>query len=121
MTDRATLHRWSAMAGEQLNDRLTRRYIGGDLATVAQFHLKQGCVVPTHSHENEQFTNVLQGALRFRFGTDQQDTIDVRAGEVVRIPGNLSHSAEALEDTLVLDVFCPPRADWIAKDDAYLR
>lgn len=121
MTDSATLHRWSEMPGEQLNERLTRRYIGGDRATIAQFHLKQGCLVPTHSHGNEQFTNVLQGVLRFRFGSDQVEIVDVRAGEVVRIPGDLPHSAEALEDTLVLDVFCPPRADWIAKDDAYLR
>jgi quercetin dioxygenase-like cupin family protein len=121
MTDLATLYRWSEMPGEQLNERLTRRYIGGDLATVAQFHLKQGCLVPTHSHGNEQFSSVLQGVLRFRFGPDQREIVDVHAGEVVRIPGNLPHSAEALEDCLVLDVFCPPRADWIAKDDAYLR
>ncbi|MGH7561538.1 MAG: cupin domain-containing protein [Gemmatimonadales bacterium] len=117
----ATLTRWDALPMERLNERLERRFIGGEHATLAQFHLAKGCIVPNHSHPNEQFTSVLSGVLRFRFGPDQARTIDVHAGEVLSIPGHLSHSAEALEDTVVLDVFCPPRADWIARDDAYLR
>jgi quercetin dioxygenase-like cupin family protein len=121
MAEDATLHRWSDLPGEQLNERLTRRYVGGEHATIAQFQLKKDCFIPSHHHENEQFTSVLQGVLRFKLGADQAKTVDVRAGEMLRIPGSLPHSAEALEDTLVLDVFCPPRADWAARDDAYLR
>jgi quercetin dioxygenase-like cupin family protein len=88
---------------------------------LAHVYIKKGEVVPQHSHENEQISYILNGALRFRFGAKGEQEITVRAGEVVVIPSNVPHSAVALEDTLDVDVFCPPRQDWLAGTDAYLR
>ena len=85
---------------------------------IAHVYLKRGALVPEHSHHNEQLTYILEGALRFTIGGE---TIDVGAGEVLAIPAHVSHMAEALEDTLDVDVFTPPREDWLAKTDAYLR
>jgi quercetin dioxygenase-like cupin family protein len=88
---------------------------------LAHVYLKKGCIVPAHSHENEQLTYVLEGALRFWLGEDGSEELVVRGGEVLVIPANLRHKAEALEDTLDVDVFCPPRQDWLDKTDTYLR
>lgn len=88
---------------------------------IAHVYLKKGCVVPKHSHENEQLTYILEGALHFWIGDDEKEEVFVRAGEVLHIPSNLPHKAEALEDTLDVDVFSPPREDWLNKTDSYLR
>ena len=100
---------------------LDRRLITGERVMLAHVYLKQGCIVPKHSHENEQLTYILEGALRFWIGTDEQQELVVRAGEVLHIPSNLPHKAEAIEDTLDVDIFSPPRQDWLDKTDAYLR
>jgi quercetin dioxygenase-like cupin family protein len=121
MERKAVLHRWESMPTERLNDRIGRRMITGDRMMVAHIYLKKGAVVPKHQHENEQITYVLQGALRFRLGTDGGQEVDVRSGEVLAIPPNLPHTAEALEDTLDVDIFDPPRQDWLDGNDAYLR
>jgi quercetin dioxygenase-like cupin family protein len=121
MADRATHHRWDDLPREQLNPLLGRRLIvGGDLM-IAHVYLAKGAVVPKHAHENEQVTYILEGGLRFVLGEDEDETVDVRAGEVLCIPRNLPHSAVALEDTLDVDIFHPPRADWLDGSDAYLR
>ena len=116
----AKWYRWDQMPREELHDRLSRRLITGDQVMLAHVYLKEGCVVPKHSHENEQFTYILEGALRFLVG-DEAEEIVVRAGEVLHLPANVPHEAHALEDTLDVDVFYPPRADWLNKTDAYLR
>ena len=116
----AKWYRWDQMPREELHDRLSRRLITGDQVMLAHVYLKQGCVVPKHSHENEQFTYILEGALRFLVG-DEAEEIVVRAGEVLHLPANVPHEAHALEDTLDVDIFYPPRADWLNKTDAYLR
>jgi quercetin dioxygenase-like cupin family protein len=116
-----TFSRWADVELEQVNPLLSRKLMTGDRVQLAQVFLKKGCIVPRHSHENEQFTYILEGALRFWIGEDEGRQLDVRAGEVLHIPSNVPHKAEALEDTLDLDVFAPPRADWLAKTDAYLR
>lgn len=104
---------------EALNPLIDRQFVYGERTMLARLVLRKGALVPEHSHENEQITYVVEGALRFRLGDGR--VLTVRAGEVLVIPSNLSHQAEALEDTLDLDVFAPPRADWIAGTDAYLR
>jgi quercetin dioxygenase-like cupin family protein len=104
-----------------VTDLLDRRLICGERMMLAHVYLKKGCVVPAHSHENEQLTYVLNGALKFWLGEDGQDEIVVYGGEVLVIPPNLRHKAEALEDTLDVDVFSPPRQDWLDKTDTYLR
>ena len=117
----ATLHRWEDLPREQLNDQIDRRLITGCNMMIAHIYLKKGGIVPMHSHHNEQITYVLEGALRFLLGDDQDEEVIVRSGEVLTIPPNLPHSAEALEDTLDVDVFNPPRQDWLDGTDAYLR
>ena len=106
---------------EPVNPTLSRRLITGDRMMLAHVYIKKGGIVPKHFHENEQLTYVLEGVLRFWMGDDQQTVIDVAAGEVLVIPSNVPHKAEALEDTLDVDIFCPPRQDWLDKTDAYLR
>ncbi len=88
---------------------------------LAQVFLDKGCIVPQHSHENEQLTYILSGTLRFFLGEDESEVVDVAAGEVLHIPSNLPHKAEALETTLDVDIFCPPRQDWLEGSHAYLR
>jgi quercetin dioxygenase-like cupin family protein len=118
---KARLHRWESMPKERLSDKLHRRIITGERMMLTHVYLKKGCVVPRHQHENEQITYVLDGALRFRLGADGEQQVDVRAGEVLTIPSNVPHSAEALEDTLDVDIFDPPRRDWLDGTDQYLR
>lgn len=117
----AAWYRWDDLPKEQVSPRLARRLITGERMMLAHVHLKKGCVVPKHSHENEQLTYVLEGALRFFIGEDGREEVVVRAGEVLHLPGNVPHEAHALEDTLDVDVFAPPRQDWLDKTDHYLR
>jgi quercetin dioxygenase-like cupin family protein len=121
MAKDCTLHRWEDMPRERVNDLLERRLITGERMMLSHVYLKKGCLVPLHQHENEQLTYVLEGALEFTLGADRSRTLVVHAGEVLVIPSNLPHEAVALEDTLDVDVFSPPRQDWLDKTDAYLR
>ena len=117
----ATWYRWNDMPKETLSDTLARRLITGDQMMLAHVYLKKGCVVPKHSHHNEQLTYILEGALQFTLGENQDEQVLVKAGEVLLIPSNVPHMAVAVEDTLDVDVFSPPRQDWIDKTDSYLR
>jgi quercetin dioxygenase-like cupin family protein len=109
---------WNSVELEDLNPLLQRQMVVGGEIMVARVLLKKGCIVPLHSHHNEQFTYVLEGALKFWIDGKE---IVVHAGEVLTIPPHMPHKAEALVDTVDLDVFNPPRADWIKKTDQYLR
>ena len=109
---------WSSVALEDLNPLLQRQFVVGQEIMVARVLLKRGCIVPKHSHINEQFTYILEGALKFWI---DGRVVVVNAGEVLTIPPNVPHKAEALVDTVDLDIFTPPRADWIGKTDQYLR
>ena len=109
------------MPKERVNASLDRRLVTGERMMLAHVYLKKGCIVPRHRHENEQITYILEGALHFWIGEDESQEITVRAGEVLHIPSNVWHKAEAIEDTLDVDVFDPPRQDWLDKTDAYLR
>ena len=110
--------KWNDVEIESLNPQIGRQMIVGTNIMVARVLLKKGAVVPMHSHHNEQVTYILDGALKFWIDGKE---IVVRAGEVLTIPRNMPHKAEALEDTVDLDIFNPPRADWINKTDQYLR
>ena len=116
-----TFYRWDSMKKERVSDMLERRLITGDRMMLAHVYLKKGCIVPKHQHENEQLTYILEGALKFRIGEDGAEEIIVSAGEVLLIPSNIPHMAEALGETLDVDVFSPPRQDWLDKKDDYLR
>ena len=116
-----THYRWNDMPKEAVNPLLDRRLITGSRMMLAHVYLKKGCIVPKHQHDNEQLTYILEGRLKFWIGDDQKEIIELGPGEVLVIPSFVWHKAEALEDTLDVDVFCPPRADWLAKTDDYLR
>ena len=112
---------WDAMPMEELSPEIGRKMVSGDKVMLAQVYLKKGAIVPKHQHHNEQITYIMSGKLRFWIGEDQKEVVDVGVGEVLHIPSNVWHKAEALEDTLDVDVFSPPRQDWLDKTDSYLR
>ena len=109
---------WDRIEKEQMNPDLVRQVIHGDNMTVARLQLRKGCSVPVHSHHNEQISMIEQGALKFVIAGIERV---VKAGEVMRIPPHVPHSAEALVDSVAVDLFSPIREDWIRGDDAYLR
>lgn len=111
-------HMWSKVELETLNPLLQRQMVTGTNVMLARITLKKGCVVPLHSHHNEQLSYVVEGALRFFIGGK---ALTVRAGEVLAIPPHVPHEVKALRDSVTLDIFHPPRADWINKTDSYLR
>ncbi len=114
------LFRWDDMPKEAVTDQFSRRLIWGERVMLTQIFLARGAVVPKHAHENEQVSYIVKGTLRFWIG-DEARQVDVHAGEVLRLPSNVPHAAEALDDLQAIDVFSPPRQDWIEKSDDYLR
>ena len=121
MSDGARFYRWDDLPKERLTEKLDRRFVTGERLMLAHVYLKKGCQVPRHLHENEQATYVLEGAMLFKLGPNGEEERLLKAGEVLMIPKNLPHSALAVEDTVSLDVFSPPRQDWIDGTDQYLR
>ena len=116
-----THYRWDDLPLEELNPKIGRRLVTGERMMIAHVYLDEGAVVPTHEHENEQITYILEGTLRFWLGDDESQVVDVHAGEVLHIPSWIPHRAEALDDVLDVDIFCPPRQDWLDGSDTYLR
>lgn len=117
----ARFYRWNDIPAEPLKGTITRKFISSDRLMIAHVVLKKGDDVPRHFHENEQLTYLLSGAMEFWIGANDEQNLIVRAGEVLVIPSNVPHRALALEDTLDVDVFNPPRQDWLQGTDAYLR
>ena len=112
------IYEWNQVEKEQMSPTFARQVIHSDTMTVARVYLQKGCSVPEHSHHNEQISMMEQGSLKFVI--DGQEKV-LRAGQVLRIPAHVPHSAEALEDCIAVDLFSPPREDWIRGDDSYLR
>ncbi len=126
MADRPKVRqfRWEEMPREEVTEDISRRLVTGKRMMLAHVYLDEGSVVPRHAHENEQLTYILEGALRFWIGeegAEDEEELVVRAGEVLHIPANVPHEAEALEDTLDVDVFSPPRQDWLDGTDSYFH
>jgi quercetin dioxygenase-like cupin family protein len=113
------VHRLDDAPREQMIAGVQRRFISGERTTVGQIWIAKGALVPEHTHQSEQVSYIVEGALRFTLGG--HDIVTVNAGEILVIPSMLPHSAEALEDTYDIDLFAPRREDWISGDDAYLR
>lgn len=112
------VHRWDEIALEKVTEMISRKVVSGDRATLTQVYFKKGAMVPSHTHDAEQMTYVLQGVLRYRVGARE---IILREGEVLRVPPSLAHQLEALEDTFVLGVFSPPRQSWVDTVDTDAR
>lgn len=121
MSSTVSHFRWDDVPKETVTDVISRRIITGDRMMIAHVYLDKGAVVPQHSHHNEQITYILEGALHFWIGEDGSEETVVRAGEVLHIPANVPHRAQALEDTLDVDVFSPPREDWLNGTDGYFH
>ncbi len=113
-----THYSWDAVPLETLSDKISRKMITGDRTMIAQIFIKKGGVVPLHQHENEQITYMLDGELEFEI---EGKKVVVKGGEVLHIPSNVPHKAVALTDVVDVDVFTPPRQDWLTGQDAYLR
>ena len=109
---------WNTVERETLNPLIEREMLTGQNLMLARVIMKKGAHVPLHHHHNEQVTYILEGALKFAIDGKE---IVVKAGEVLCIPSNMPHEAWAIEDTIDLDVFNPPREDWLNKTDDYLR
>jgi quercetin dioxygenase-like cupin family protein len=112
------LYKWDKVQRDTLNPSLERQAIHSDHMTVARMYLKKGCLVPEHSHHNEQISMMEQGSAKFVLAGVERI---MNAGEVIRIPPNVPHYVEAMEDSVALDLFSPRREDWIRGDDSYLR
>ena len=118
------LEKWTEIPREKVTDVIGRRLFTGKRMMLAQVYLDKGAIVPWHSHENEQLSWVLEGALRFWIGQEggpDLKEVVVSEGDVLYIPSNVPHKAEALEDTLDVDVFSPPREDWLKHTDTYFH
>lgn len=114
-------YRWDDLPAEPMKGTITRKLITSERMMIAHVFLRAGDEVPLHDHENEQITYILSGALKFWIGAAGEQEVTVRAGEVLVIPSGVPHRALALEDTLDMDVFNPPRQDWLDGTDRYLR
>ena len=125
MSDSLVRHeKWDDIPRETVIDGIGRRLFTGERMMLAQVYIKKGSIVPKHSHENEQLTWIQEGALRFWIGNEGEPGYEERvvsAGEVMYIPSNVPHMAEAIEDTLDVDVFSPPRQDWLDGTDSYFH
>ena len=112
---------WDEIELESVNPSMTRRVVTGERMTVARIYLKDGFLVPMHRHENEQITQVLKGRMRFVFGEDRAETMELGPGDVVVIPSNLPHEALCIGDVEEMDMWTPRRDDWLDGTDDYLR
>jgi quercetin dioxygenase-like cupin family protein len=119
--DQAVRHfRWDDMEKETVTESISRRLVTGEGVMLAHVYLDKGARVPQHSHHNEQITYLLEGSLKFWIGEDRKEMV-LKAGEVLHIPPHIPHEAEALEDCLDVDVFSPPREDWLNGTDDYFH
>ena len=112
---------WNDMPRERVTNRIERRIVTGASTMAAHVYLEKGAIVPEHSHHNEQLAYILKGKLRFWVGDNLSQVFDVAEGEVLRLPSNVPHKAEALEETLDVDIFSPPRQDWLDHTDDYFK
>jgi len=117
----ASIVNWNDVPLETVNPNMQRRIVTGELMTVARIYLKDGFLVPRHSHHNEQVTQVISGTMRFRFGDAGEHEVDVPPGGVVTIPAHLPHEALAIGDVEEMDMWAPRRDDWLDGSDSYLR
>lgn len=121
MQEKTIIQKWDDIPKEKVNEKFSRRIISGEKIMLTQIFLDQGFIVPWHSHENEQISYVVAGELRFWLGEEGSEPLIVKSGEVILIPSGMPHKVEAVKTTFDLDLFSPPREDWISGKDGYLR
>ena len=112
---------WDEIPIEEVAPLMTRQIVVGEKMMIARMKFKDGFLVPQHSHENEQITNVISGTIRFWFGENKEQEMELNAGDVMVIPGHLPHEALMIGDVEEIDSWAPPRSDWLDGSDDYLR
>lgn len=112
---------WDEVPSEQVAPGMKRKIIAGQKLMIAKMQFEDGFHVPLHSHENEQITEVISGTIRFWFGEDREQQMDLHAGEMVVIPPNLPHEALMIGVVEEIDHWAPPRQDWLDGTDDYLK
>ena len=112
---------WDDVPTEQVTPKMERKLVYGEKVMVAKMKFKDGFLVPLHSHLNEQVTQVISGTIRFWFGANKEQVLDLNAGEVVVIPSNVPHEALMVGDVEEVDTWAPIREDWLDGSDNYLR
>lgn len=112
---------WDEVPQEQVNPSMKRQIITGEKMMIARMNFKDGFVVPLHHHVHEQITQVLTGSMRFWFGENKEQVMDLHAGDVVVIPSNVPHEALMIGEVIEIDSWSPPREDWLDGSDHYLR
>jgi len=112
-------YKWDTVAAEQLTDTIRRRMIVGSNEMLVQWEFKKGAVAARHSHPHEQIVMMQSGRLRLIVGDTERI---LEEDDIVVIPPNVPHEAHSVEDTVVIDIFSPPREDFITGDPlGYLR
>ncbi len=84
--------------------------VHGEKTLMGQFEIAKGAEVPRHSHPHEQTGFMVSGKLRFRV---EEEIMEVETGDSWCIPGEAEHGVEALEDSVVIEVFAPVREDYL--------
>jgi quercetin dioxygenase-like cupin family protein len=102
---------FASLPEERLSDKVSRRILAGDQAMIVWWSVAAGVHVETHSHPHEQIVWMLKGRMEFRIGEERRMC---GPGDVVVIPGGVEHEGWFREDTEVIDVFAPPREDFLA-------
>ena len=112
---------WNSIPVEVVNPSMERKIVSGEKMMIARMKFKDGFRVPLHNHFNEQITQVISGTIRFWFGKNKGQEMDLHAGELIVIPSDLPHEALMIGDVEEIDSWSPPRQDWLDKTDDYLR
>jgi quercetin dioxygenase-like cupin family protein len=112
---------WNNVASEEVNPSMKRKIVSGEKLMIARMNFKDGFLVPLHHHVHEQVTQVVSGKMRFWFGANKEQTMDLLPGDVIVIPSNLPHEALMIGDVEEIDTWAPPRQDWLDGSDHYLR
>jgi len=109
---------WDKLPVDRMSELISRQMLSGDNGTLGRYVFARGAIVPRHSHVSEQYTFIVSGAVKFVF--DDREVV-LNGGDLLFIPANVPHSAEALEDAVDVDFFAPRREDLINREDAYVR
>ena len=112
---------WESVPSEDVNPSMSRKIVWGEKLMISRIKFKDGFLVPLHHHEHEQVTQVISGTIRFWFGKNKEQMMDLHPGDVVVIPSNLPHEALMIGEVEEIDTWAPPRQDWLDKTDDYLR
>ena len=96
---------------EHINDKIERRVLAGKQGMIVWWKIKAGAGAAPHRHPHEQIVWMLKGRMDFRIGNERRS---MSAGDVAVIPGDAEHEGFFPEDTEVVDVFSPPREDFLA-------